>query len=689
MVGGLGVLGWGAGGLEAQAAMLGHPTLVSRPRVVGLRLEGELPPGTISTDLVLHICELLRKHDVTGAFVEAWGGGVARMPVETRATLANMAPEYGAVGVYFAIDDVTLRYLRLTGRDEAHVRTVESFAKSQLLWQASDAPTDPSNYDAVIDFDLSSVEPCLAGPSRPQQRVALSAVRDSFERALGQPASRDLSTDADYPSAHTAQRDRPLRNGDVVIAAITSCTNTANPKAMIAAGLLARNAVRRGLGIKPWVKSSFAPGSRVVSKYLHAASLQSDLDTLGFQVIGFGCTTCNGNSGPLAAGLEQDIVARDLTAVAVLSGNRNFEGRIHPLVRAAYLASPALVIAYALTGTALCDLARDPVGIDRDGRSVMLADIWPSDADIEALAACVSADQYRAAYGKNLNGHAGWREVAHPTGMHYPWRAGSTFLAPLLLDEFAAAPGTDDVVDNMRALAILGDGITTDHLSPNGEIGRDSPAAKYLAGHGVAARDFGTYAARRGHYAVAMRGTFANSHLRNEMVGDVRGSLTVLLPDDVKCSIFDAAQAYLARGVPTIVVAGKSYGSGSSRDWAAKGLRCLGVRAVLAESFERIHRANLVAVGILPLVFPDGVDRRSLALTGRETYRLRGLNAGIAVGGTLSLDVIRKSGAIDTVPVGIDLETERERQLLRAGGLFSVLLRELAGDSGTASSLPT
>jgi aconitate hydratase len=685
MVGGLGVLGWGVGGLEAQAAMLGYPTLVSRPRVIGLRLEGALPPGTISTDLVLHICELLRRHDVTGAFVEAWGAGVARMPVETRATIANMAPEYGASGVYFAIDGATLRYLRLTGRDEEHVRMVESFAKAQLLWQAPDSPTDPSIYDAVIDFDLSSVEPCLAGPSRPHQRVALSAVRTSLERAFGQPRGPISSRNTDHSSTRSATNDRSLRDGDVVIAAITSCTNTANPKAMIAAGLLARNAVKRGLSVRPWVKPSFAPGSRVVSTYLSKAGLQHDLDALGFHVIGFGCTTCNGNSGPLAAGLEQDIVAQDLTAVAVLSGNRNFEGRIHPLVRAAYLASPALVIAYALTGTVLCDLARDPVGIDGDGRHVMLPDIWPTDADIEALAACVSADQYRTTYGKGLSGHAGWRDIASPTGMHYPWRPDSTFLAPVPLDEFIAAPASTDGIDGMRPLAVLGDGITTDHLSPNGEIRPDSPAAIYLAEHTVAPRDLGTYAARRGHYAVAMRGTFANPHLRNEMVDGTRGSFTILLPDGETCSIFDAAQAYLARGVPTIIVAGKSYGSGSSRDWAAKGLRCLGVRAVLAESFERIHRSNLIAVGILPLMFPDGIDRTSLALHGRETYRLRGLKTGVVIGGMLTLDVIRESGAVDTIPVGIDLETERERQLLRAGGLFSVLLGELVDDGGANS----
>jgi aconitate hydratase A / 2-methylisocitrate dehydratase len=680
MAGGLGVLGWGVGGIEAQAAMLGQPTLVSRPRVIGLRLEGELPPGTISTDLVLHVCELLRKHDVTGAFVEAWGDGVARMPVETRATIANMAPEYGAASVYFAIDDATLRYLRLTGRDEEHVRRVESFAKSQLLWQARGSSIDPSIYDAVVDFDLSSVEPSVAGPTRPQQRVALSAARDSFERAFAQHGGQAFSKNAGRASLEPTDRQRPLRDGDVVIAAVTSCANTANPTAMIAAGLLARNAARRGLSVKPWVKTSFAPGSRVVSAYLNAAGLQPDLDALGFHVIGFGCTTCNGNSGPLAAGLEQDIITRDLTAVAVLSGNRNFEGRIHPLVRAAYLASPALVIAYALTGTVLCDLTRDPIGIGADGRHVMLSEIWPTDVEIAELSACVTTDQYRDAYGKDLTGHAGWRAVASPTGVHYPWDADSTFLAPSPLDEFGGNDAAGDVIDGLRALAVFGDGITTDHLSPNGEIRPGTPAAAYLAERSVAPRDFGTYAARRGHYAVAVRGTFANPHLRNEMLDGARGGLTILLPDGKRCSIFEAAQTYRARGVPAIVIAGKSYGSGSSRDWAAKGPRCLGVRAVLAESFERIHRSNLVAVGILPLVFLDGAGRTSLALTGHETFRLRGLSAGVTPGGVLQLDVIRESGATDSVALGIDLETAYERQLLRAGGLFSVLLDELAAD---------
>ena len=667
MVGGLGVLGIGVGGIEAEGAMLGHPMLLSRPRVVGLRLSGSLPAGTVATDFVLHVAERLRKHGVTGAFVEACGSGVDNMPVETRATIANMAPEYGAVGVYFPIDDMTLRYLRLTGRDEALIRRVEAYAKCQMLWRHPDTPFDGSLYDEVIDFDLSTVETSLAGPSRPEQRVSLSGVRASFERAFG----ASDQTPAAVPG-------HSLANGDVVIAAITSCTNTANPSAMLAAGLFARNAARLGLRVKPWVKTSFAPGSLVVRKYMQAAGLQDGLDALGFQIVGFGCTTCNGNSGPLAPGLEDDIAARGIQGVAVLSGNRNFEGRIHPLVRAAYLASPALVIAYALTGSVMCDLTRDPIGVTANGRSIMLSEVWPSDAEVATLASVVSAEKYRDVYRGGSLGHSGWQNISGPAGAHYPWRSDSTFLGPLPRDELARGGVTENSIEGIRVLAVFGDGVTTDHLSPNGAIRPHSPAADYLAEGGVKPDDFGTYSARRGNHAIAVRGTFANAHLVNEMVGGARGGITVLWPEGRICSIFEAGGIYGARGVPTIVIAGKSFGSGSSRDWAAKGQRYLGVRAVLAESFERIHRSNLVHVGILPLLFAPGAGRKSLALTGRETFGLRGLAEGIALGGTLWLDVRREGGSMDTIEVGIDLETEREQRLLRAGGLLPILLNELA-----------
>jgi aconitate hydratase len=672
MVSGLGVLGLGVGGIEAEGAMLGHPTLLSRPRVVGLRLEGELPPGTIATDLVLHVAERLRKRGVTGTFIEACGSGIDKMPVETRATIANMAPEYGAAGVYFPIDDMTLRYLRLTGRDEALIRRVETYAKCQMLWRYPAVPVDPSIYDEVIEFDLSSVEPSLAGPNRPEQRVSLSGVRGSFERVFG---ARADQAPAATPAGHS------LADGDVVIAAITSCTNTANPSAMLAAGLLARNVARLGLKVKPWVKTSFAPGSLVVREYMRDVGLQDGLDALGFQIIGFGCTTCNGNSGPLAPGLEDDIVAHGIQGVAVLSGNRNFEGRIHPLVRAAYLASPALVIAYALTGTVLCDLTRDPIGVDATGRGIMLSEVWPSDAEVAALSSVVSAEKYRGVYRSGQLGHSGWQDVQGAAGARYPWQSDDTFFAPLPSEELTRGAVTENSIDGIRALAVFGDGITTDHLSPNGPIRPQGPAADYLAARGVKPEDFGTYSARRGNHAIAVRGTFANAHLLNEMVDGARGGITTLWPEGRRCSIFEASSTYAARGTPTIVIAGRAFGSGSSRDWAAKGQRYLGVRAVLAESFERIHRSNLVNMGILPLLFPPGAGRKSLALTGRETFALRSLAEGIALGGTLLLDVHREAGSMDTIEVGIDLETEREQHLLHAGGLLPVLLSELVGGS--------
>ncbi len=680
MVGGLGILGLGVGGIEAEGAMLGHPTLLSCPRVVGLRLEGALPAGTGATDLVLHVAERLRRHGLKGAFVEAFGAGVDGMPVETRATIANMAPEYGAAGVYFPIDDMTLRYLRLTGRDDALMRRVETYAKCQLLWRDPAAPVDASIYDEVVEFDLSRVEPSLAGPNRPEQRVSLSGLRGSFERVF--PAAEPAPAPAPAPAEAEAEAasGRPFANGDIVLAAITSCTNTANPSAMLTAGLLARNVARHGLAPKPWVKTSFAPGSLVVREYLAAADLQDGLDALGFQIIGFGCTTCNGNSGPLAPGLEEEIVARGIQGVAVLSGNRNFEGRVHPLVRAAYLTSPALVIAYALMGSVLCDLTRDPIGVDRSGRKIMLSDVWPSDAEVAALSSVVSAEKYRGVYSKPL-GHAGWNDIQGPAGTLYPWPAGSTFLRPLPREELDRDGASGDSIEDIHVLAMFGDGITTDHLSPNGAIRPGSPAADFLASEGVAPGDLGNYSARRGNHEIAVRGTFANAHLVNEMLGGARGGNTILWPDARACSIFEASCTYAARGVPTMIVAGKAFGSGSSRDWAAKGQRYLGVRAVLAESFERIHRANLVNVGILPLLFAPGVGRKSLGLTGRETYRLCGLSDGVEPGGKLALDVRREDGSIDTIEVGIDLETARERQLLRAGGLLPVLLGELVGSA--------
>jgi aconitate hydratase len=662
MVGGLGVLGWGVGGIEAQAAMLGHRALLNAPRVVGLRLTGERPAGVTATDLVLHIAELLRRSDVVNAFVEVFGEAAGALPIETRATIANMAPEYGATSVYFPIDRESLNYLRLTGRAEHHIALVEAYAKAQGLWEGPGSRDGDGIYDSVLEFDLSTVEPSLAGPKRPEQRTALSKVPDSFRKTF--PKTPD-----DAPTA--------IKSGDVVIAAITSCTNTANPSVMLGAGLLARNAVACGLTVKPWVKTSLAPGSRVVGDYLAAAGLQRDLDALGFHIIGFGCTTCNGNSGPLADEIARDITEHDIAAVAVLSGNRNFAGRIHPLVPASYLASPALVVAYAITGTVLTDLSQQPLGSGADGRPVMLADIWPSDAEIASLLSLVSPDGYRKAYRDGALGHASWSEISAADGAQFAWRAESTFITPSPLDMPPAFADDRDAIEDMRPLAILGDGITTDTLSPNGEILDGTPAARFLTARGVAPADFGNYAARRGSHEIAVRGMFANPHIENEMLAGRRGPYALLMPEGEEVAIFDAGMAYVARGTPAVVIAGKSYGSGSSRDWAAKGLRHLGVRAVLAESYERIHRANLVGVGILPLTFSQGANRKTLGLTGRERFHLRGLRHGIVVGGELHLDVVRENGGTDSVVVDVSLDSDKELQVLRRGGLLPLLLHEL------------
>jgi aconitate hydratase len=665
MVGGMGVLGWGVGGIEAQAAMLGHSILVGAPRVVGLRLSGARRPGVTATDLVLHVAQVLRSSGVVNAFVEVFGDAVGTLPIETRATIANMAPEYGATSVYFPIDGESLKYLRLTGRDDGLIAQVEAYAKAQGLWEGPQPDAGADIYDAIVDLDLSTVEPSLAGPKRPEQRTPLSSVPDSFRKAFQDPSAVQPSSAA-------------LKPGDVVIAAITSCTNTANPSVMLGAGLLARNAVQRGLSVKPWVKTSLAPGSRVVGDYLAATGLQPHLDTLGFQIIGYGCTTCNGNSGPLAEDITRQITTNDIPAVAVLSGNRNFAGRIHPLVPASYLASPALVIAYAIAGTALIDLTREPLGAGPDGKPVMLAEIWPSDAEIAALLSRVSAESYRKAYRGAPLGHASWSAISAAEGAQFPWAPDSTFITPSPLDIAPAVDQEADSIGPMRALAIFGDGITTDTLSPNGEILNGTPAAHFLAERGVTAASFGNYAARRGSHEIAVRGMFANPHVENEMLTGKRGPYTVLMPEDEQTTIFAAGMAYVRRGTPAIIVAGKAYGSGSSRDWAAKGVRHLGIYAVLAESFERIHRANLVGVGILPLTFAPGTSRKTLGLTGREQFRVRGLRDGFRPGGRLALDIIRQNGTTDTVSVDLNLEADKEVRVLRSGGLLPTLMREFA-----------
>jgi aconitate hydratase len=663
MVGGLGVLGWGVGGIEAQAAMLGHSINLTAPRVIGLRLSGVQNQGTTATDLVLHIAEFLRKTDVVNAFVEVYGDAVRTLSLESRATIANMAPEYGATSVYFPIDHETLKYLRLTGREDNVIARIEAYAKAQGLWD-SGSNFDTDIYDSIVEFDLSAVEPSLAGPKRPEQRTPLSKVpasfRKTFDGRLSQPSVAGT-----------------LKPGDVVIAAITSCTHTSNPSVMLGAGLLARNAVRKGLTVKPWVKTSLAPGSRVVGDYLTETGLQPHLDALGFHIIGYGCTTCNGNSGALAKEITQQITTTDIPVVAVLSGNRNFAGRIHPLVQASYLASPALVIAFAIAGTALIDLSQEPLGTGVDGKPVMLADIWPTDSEITSLVSLVSPDSYRKAYAGQPLGHAGWSGISAVEGAQFPWAPDSTFITPSPLDTSQAAYPDSDSIDKIRALAIFGDGITTDTLSPNGEILIGSPAADFLTERGVKPASFGNYAARRGDHEIALRGMFANRHVENEMLPGKRGPYTLSMPEGKQSTIFDAGMAYVKGGTPTIIIAGRGYGSGSSRDWAAKGLRYLGVCAVLAESFERIHRANLVSVGILPLTFAAGSNRKTLGLTGREQFRLSGLRDGLAVRGSLKLDIVREDGPTDTVQVNLNLETSDEIRILRAGGLLQVLLQEL------------
>ncbi len=667
MINGLGVLAWGVGGLEAEAVMLGHGTRVASPRVAALRLTGELAAGVGENDLLLTLTEHLRRVGVVDVYLEACGDAVARLPVETRAMIANMAPEYGANSLLFPIDARTLDYLRLTGRDDAHVARVECYAKAQGLW---DIPRDAdlaARYDQVIDFDLSKVEPCMAGPNSPDERVPLAQVPASFARSIKAKANGHAPSGPDM-SRH---------DGDVVIAAITSCTSTSSPAAMIAAGLLARNAAARGLSPKPWVKTTFAPGSRVVGAYLAAAGLQAPLDELGFAVVGYGCTTCNGNSGSLAPRIEAALAANSFTGVAVLSGNRNFAGRVHPLVNAAYLASPALVIAHAITGTVRLDLTKQPLGHDADGNPIMLADIWPSEAEIAASLRHVSTEDYRRVYGTGLNGHDSWKAVEAPRGDRFPWQPGSTFLSRSPIRPPNPEGSIPDVLEDLKPLAVLGDEITTDHLSPNGEIRPGTPAARWLTSRKVEPADFGTYAARRGHHAVATRGTFANPHILNEMVGEP-GPRTRLSPTGNPIPLVDAAMLCTAQGVGTILIAGKRYGAGCSRDWAAKGVAYLGVRAVIAESFERIHRANLVAVGVLPLTFPEGVTRRTLALTGAETFRLRGFDKGLVADGNIIADIVRPTGQTQSVTLGIRLETANEADVLRAGGLLSALFGRLS-----------
>jgi aconitate hydratase len=676
MVNGLGVVGWGVGGIEAEAGLLGQPLYQPLPVVVGFRLDGELPAGTTATDLVLTVTEMLRAHGVVGKFVEFHGPGLSRLGVADRATISNMSPEFGATATLFPVDAETLRYLRTTGRPADVVARVEAYAKAQGLFR-TDATPDPV-FSESLSLDLSTVVPSVAGPRRPQDRVALTDLRESFRTAF---ADRARPDEPPVPVTESGT-SFGLRSGSVVIAAITSCTNTSNPSVMVAAGLLARNAVARGLHSQPWVKTSLAPGSRAVTAYLADAGLMDPLEALGFDLVGYGCTTCIGNSGPLAEPIAAAIEEHDLVGVAVLSGNRNFEGRIHPLARASYLASPPLVVAFALTGRIDVDLAHEPLGTGSDGKPVYLADIWPSAEEVaDVIAARVRSEIFTDTYATVFDGDERWTSLPVPTGDRYAWDPASTYVArPPFFEGLGPEPTPlDDVVD-ARALVVLGDSVTTDHISPAGSIARTSPAGRWLMERGVEPRDFNSYGSRRGHHEVMMRGTFANIRLRNRLTPDQEGNVTEHLPSGEQMSIFDAAMRYAADGTPLVVLAGKEYGSGSSRDWAAKGPYLQGVRAVIAESYERIHRSNLVGMGILPLQYLPGENAASLGLTGRETFSIRGIADGIAPRAELTVDARGEDGRERRFRVLARLDGEIDVRYHANGGVLQAVLRRLAAD---------
>ena len=717
MVNGLGVLGWGVGGIEAEAAMLGQPISMLVPQAVGVRLSGELPEGATATDLVLTVTERLRELGVVGRFVEFFGPGVAGLPLADRATLGNMSPEFGSTCAIFPIDEETIRYLEFTGRPADQVELVEAYAREQGLWL--DADSDEPTFSQTLEIELDSIVPSIAGPRRPQDRVPLDVARDAFREELTSfvmphldaqdeadresfPASDPPSTmdpgeapdrldPPDQPAPEPAVavseevtvklqdgEEFELGNGDVVIAAITSCTNTSNPSVMVGAGLLARNARAKGLKVRPWVKTSLAPGSKVVTDYLERAGLQDDLDGLGFNLVGYGCTTCIGNSGPLPDEISAAVQENDLVVCSVLSGNRNFEGRINPDVKMNYLASPPLVVAYALAGTMDIDLATEPLGTAADGSEVMLADIWPSSREIaETVEEAVQSDMFRKSYGQVYEGDVNWNGLDVPGGDRYAWSTDSTYVRqPPFFEGMAPEPDPVQDILGARCLALLGDSVTTDHISPAGSIKRESPAGRYLEENGVAPVDFNSYGARRGNHEVMMRGTFANIRLRNMLAPGTEGGVTLHQPSGEQMSIYDAAMRYAEEGTPLVVLGGREYGSGSSRDWAAKGTALLGVRAVIAESFERIHRSNLVGMGVLPLEFPAGESAASLGISGYEVFEITGLAAPLNAG-ELPRQVTVNAGEVEfTATVRID--TPKEAEYFRQGGILRYVLRQLA-----------
>ncbi|WP_018866335.1 MULTISPECIES: aconitate hydratase AcnA [unclassified Thioalkalivibrio] len=705
MINGLGVLGWGVGGIEAEAAMLGQPISMLIPQVVGFRLTGKLAEGATATDLVLVIVEMLRKKGVVGKFVEFFGDGLADLPLADRATIANMAPEYGATCGIFPIDDETLNYLRLTGRDAGHIEFIEAYAKAQGLWRDDSAPI--ARYSDMLELDLSTVEPSLAGPKRPQDRIPLSQAGTTISRHLDT-MLKERESGADEPAeaerfaaegGHTAvgvehQAEEPhhtaiemdgetftLDHGDIVIAAITSCTNTSNPSVMLGAGLVARKAREAGLQVKPWVKTSLAPGSRVVTDYLEKSGLLTDLEALGFHVVGYGCTTCIGNSGPLPEPISEAIIKDDLIVSSVLSGNRNFEGRIHSEVQMNFLASPPLVVAYALAGRSNIDLYNDPIGENAEGAPVYLKDIWPTTDEVrEAVTSHVGAGSFTSAYGDLYSGEERWRNLEAPKGERFEWQEDSTYVRnPPYFKGMGMTPMPWHDIQGARVLALLGDSVTTDHISPAGSIAKDSPAGKYLESKGVKPADFNSYGSRRGNHEVMMRGTFANVRLRNLLAPGTQGGVTQHLPDGEQMSIYDAAMRYQEEDTPLIVIAGQEYGTGSSRDWAAKGTLLLGVKAVIVESFERIHRSNLVGMGVLPLQFLPGENAASHGLTGHETYSITGVENGEAREATVT--AVDDDGQRTTFTVRVRLDTPQEVDYFRHGGILPYVLRQLAGSA--------
>ncbi|MEN4049522.1 aconitate hydratase AcnA [Serratia marcescens] len=673
MINGLGILGWGVGGIEAEAAMLGQPVSMLIPDVVGFKLTGKLREGITATDLVLTVTQMLRKHGVVGKFVEFYGDGLADLPLADRATIANMSPEFGATCGFFPVDDVTLGYMKLSGRSAEQIALVEAYAKVQGMWRN---PGDEPVFTSSLALDMSTVEASLAGPKRPQDRVALPNVPQAFKAATeldigGHKANTDSKTFTLDGQQHE------LRDGAVVIAAITSCTNTSNPSVMMAAGLLAKNAVKKGLRSKPWVKTSLAPGSKVVTDYFDSAKLTAYLEELGFNLVGYGCTTCIGNSGPLPDPIEQAIKEGDLTVGAVLSGNRNFEGRIHPLVKTNWLASPPLVVAYALAGSMKIDLTKEPLGEGNDGQPVYLKDIWPSSQDIAQAVEEVRTEMFHKEYGEVFDGDANWQAIQVAGSATYQWQEDSTYIRhPPFFSTMKVKPDPVQDIKDARILAILADSVTTDHISPAGNIKRDSPAGRYLSEHGVAPQDFNSYGSRRGNHEVMMRGTFANIRIRNEMVPGVEGGYTRHIPSQQQLSIYDAAMQYQQEKVPLAVIAGKEYGSGSSRDWAAKGPRLLGVRVVIAESFERIHRSNLIGMGILPLEFPQGVTRKTLGLTGDEQISVGGLQQ-LQPGQTVPVHITYVDGRKEVIDTRCRIDTGNELTYYENDGILHYVIRKM------------